>query len=43
MERDDASGQDVRTLRLEETGDGKAIVLIDVDQRKPGIHREMTG
>ena len=40
-ERDDTTGQDVRVLRLEAVADGKAVLLIDVDQRKPGIHREI--
>ena len=40
-ERDDTTGQDVRVLRLEAAADGKAVLLIDVDQRKPGIHREI--
>jgi Mrp family chromosome partitioning ATPase len=30
-----------RTVRLEATPDGKSVGLIDVDQRKPGIQREM--
>jgi hypothetical protein len=31
----------VRVLRLEAAADGKAVLLIDVDQRKPDIHREI--
>jgi hypothetical protein len=30
-----------RTVRLEATPDGKSLVLIDVDQRKPGTQREV--
>ncbi|MFL9934945.1 hypothetical protein P0D88_38760 [Paraburkholderia sp. RL18-103-BIB-C] len=30
-----------RTMRLEATPDGKSLLLIDVDTRKPGIHREV--
>jgi hypothetical protein len=30
-----------RTVRLDATPDGKSLFLIDVDQRKPGIHREV--
>ncbi|RKP46400.1 hypothetical protein [Trinickia fusca] len=40
-EIDDASGREVRSLRLETTEDGKSILLIEVDERKPGIHREV--
>jgi hypothetical protein len=40
-EFDDASGRPARSLRLEATADGKSILLIDVDERKPGIHREV--
>jgi hypothetical protein len=30
-----------RTVRLEATPDGKSLLLIDVDSRKPGIHSEV--
>ncbi|MBB5429763.1 hypothetical protein OKW33_006371 [Paraburkholderia atlantica] len=30
-----------RTVRLEAAPDGKSLVLIDVDQRKPGTQREV--
>jgi hypothetical protein len=30
-----------RTVRLESAPDGKNLLLIDVDQRKPGIQREV--
>jgi len=40
-EHDDATGRELRSLRLESTEDGKGILLIEVDERKPGIHREV--
>ncbi len=40
-EYDDASGQEVRSLHLESSDDGKAVLLIEIDERKPGIHREV--
>jgi len=40
-EYDEASGQEVRSLRLEPAADGKAVLLIEIDERKPGIHREV--
>lgn len=40
-ESDDATGREMRSLRLESSEDGKAILLIEVDERKPGIHREV--
>jgi Mrp family chromosome partitioning ATPase len=40
-EFDDASAREVRSLRLEATEDGKAVLLIEIDERKPGIHREV--
>ena len=40
-ERDEATGQEVRTLRLEPAPDGKAVLLIEIDERKAGIHREV--
>ena len=40
-EFDDANNREVRSLRLEATADGKGILLIDIDERKPGIHREV--
>jgi hypothetical protein len=40
-ERDDTAGRDVRSLRLEASADGKGVLLIEVDERKPGIHREI--
>jgi Mrp family chromosome partitioning ATPase len=30
-----------RTVRLEASADGKSLLLVDVDGRKPGLHREM--
>ena len=38
---DDATARELRSLRLESTEDGKGILLIEVDERKPGIHREV--
>jgi hypothetical protein len=29
-----------RTVRLEAAPDGRSVMLIDTDSRKPGIHRE---
>jgi hypothetical protein len=29
-----------RTVRLEAASDGRSVMLIDIDSRKPGIHRE---
>jgi hypothetical protein len=40
-EYDDATARELRTLRLESTEDGKGILLVEVDERKPGIHREV--
>ncbi|HEY1611988.1 MAG TPA: hypothetical protein VGG24_22190 [Paraburkholderia sp.] len=40
-EHEDVSGREMRSLRLESTPDGKSILLIEVDERKPGIHREV--
>ncbi|GAB5094729.1 hypothetical protein P9250_11370 [Caballeronia sp. LP006] len=40
-EYDESSGQEVRSLRLEPASDGKAVLLIEIDERKPGIHREV--
>ncbi|CAB3741840.1 hypothetical protein LMG22037_06533 [Paraburkholderia phenoliruptrix] len=37
----DTAGSPVRVLRLESSADGKAVLLTDVDERKPGIHREV--
>ena len=37
----ETGGHVVRTLRLEATDDGKSIHLIEIDERKPGIHREV--
>ena len=34
-------GRELRSLRLEATGDGKSVLLIEIDERKPGIHREV--
>ena len=30
-----------RTVRLEASADGKSLLLVNVDGRKPGIHREV--
>ncbi|TDN70961.1 hypothetical protein [Paraburkholderia sp. BL10I2N1] len=40
-EVDVATGEDVRVLRLGAAEDGKALVLVDFDERKAGIHREI--
>ena len=40
-EHDEATGQEVRSLRLEPAADGKAVLLIEIDERKAGIHREV--
>ncbi|MEA3119417.1 MAG: hypothetical protein QOI13_2687 [Paraburkholderia sp.] len=40
-EIDETSGREVRSLRLETAEDGKSILLIETDERKPGIHREV--
>ncbi len=40
-ESDPDSGRDLRSLRLEAAADGKSVLLIEVDARKPGIHREV--
>ncbi|WP_233871078.1 hypothetical protein [Paraburkholderia adhaesiva] len=40
-EHDDANAREVRTLRLESSADGKSLLLIEVDERKPGVHREV--
>ena len=37
----DAAGNRIRCLRLEPATDGRAVVLVEVDERKPGIHRGM--
>jgi hypothetical protein len=40
-EIDESSGREVRSLRLEAAEDGKSILLIEIDERKPGIYREV--
>jgi hypothetical protein len=40
-EFDDANTREVRSLRLQATANGKGILLIDIDERKPGVHREV--
>ncbi|MEJ0003936.1 MAG: hypothetical protein WDN30_10750 [Pararobbsia sp.] len=40
-EQDEATGQDVRVVRLEATEDGKAVLLVDINEKKPGIHRDI--
>lgn len=40
-EFDQADGRELRSLRLVATEDGKSVLLIEVDERKPGIHREV--
>lgn len=40
-EHDSADGRELRLLRLEATSDGKSVLLVEVDERKPGIHREI--
>jgi hypothetical protein len=34
----DAAGSPIRVLRLESATDGRAVLLVEVDERKPGIH-----
>ncbi|MGF6602352.1 hypothetical protein P3T23_007104 [Paraburkholderia sp. GAS448] len=36
-----AAGSPVRVLRLESSADGKAVMLTEIDERRPGIHREV--
>lgn len=40
-EHDSADGREIRSLRLEAKSDGKSVLLVEVDERKPGIHREI--
>ncbi|MEX3936454.1 hypothetical protein AB4Y32_32570 [Paraburkholderia phymatum] len=40
-EVDDTSSRELRVLRLEASIDGRTVVMIDVDRRKPGVHREV--
>lgn len=40
-DRDALTASVRRTVRLEAAADGKSLLLIDVDARKPGIHREV--
>lgn len=40
-EFEEATGRLARSLRLEATPDGKSVLLIDIDERKLGIHREV--
>jgi Mrp family chromosome partitioning ATPase len=40
-DRDALTASVRRTVRLEAASDGKSLLLIDVDTRKPGIHREV--
>jgi hypothetical protein len=40
-EQDEANNENVRVVRLEATADGKAVLLIDINEKKPGIHRDM--
>ncbi|MFM0079368.1 hypothetical protein P0D72_10860 [Paraburkholderia sediminicola] len=37
----DVAGSPIRVLRLESATDGRAVLLLEVDERKPGIHREV--
>jgi Mrp family chromosome partitioning ATPase len=30
-----------RTVRLEAAADGRSLLLVDIDSRRPGIHREV--
>lgn len=41
VERAESSDADSRTVRLEASPDGKCVLLVDTDLRKPGIHREI--
>jgi hypothetical protein len=41
IEVDEATGQELRLVRLEATGDGKAVLLVDINEKKPGIHRDI--
>jgi hypothetical protein len=40
-EQDEAAGENIRVVRLEASADGKAVLLIDINEKKPGIHRDM--
>jgi hypothetical protein len=40
-EVNDTSSRELRVLRLEASIDGRTVVMIDVDSRKPGLHREV--
>ncbi len=40
-ENDETTGEELRLVRLQATEDGKAVVLVDVHHRKPGIHRDV--
>lgn len=37
----DVAGSPMRVLRLESATDGKAVLRLEVDERKPGTHREV--
>lgn len=37
----DVAGSPIRVLRLESATGGRAVLLLEVDERKPGIHREV--
>ncbi|HEY2402804.1 MAG TPA: hypothetical protein VGI23_20795 [Steroidobacteraceae bacterium] len=40
-ETDPASGMIRRMVRLEATPDGRSVLLVDTDARRPGLQREM--
>jgi len=40
-EVDDSSSRELRALHLEASIDGRTVVMVDIDRRKPGIHREV--
>jgi hypothetical protein len=41
VERDAEEERELRNIRLEPSPDGKTVHLVDVDTRKPGVHREV--
>jgi hypothetical protein len=41
VERDAEEERELRNIRLEPSSDGKTVHLVDVDTRKPGVHREV--
>ena len=41
VERDETDLRELRNIRLEASADGKTLQLVEVDTRKPGVHREI--